>query len=265
MIRSPARRYRSAEEVSRLAQFVDAAAGAIRRTSAITSSPTTTGARSSAWASISRCARARDHKVTLDDYMRRMWQEFGRVSPPAEGAVARPYTHAGSARRYWPRCPAIVRLPTSFFDRFVQGREVVDYAPLLARGGLDAAEAQPGPRRGSARCRSNSAAAHRECATPTMEDTPVYAAGLDRGDELLSFDGVAVTGRQPARRRGASAGGRATRCGCPIRRRGSTMDAHVDDCRRSDACSCCRRNGRDAALASRTRVPGALARVTPVT
>ena len=29
---------------------------------------------------------------------------------------------------------------------------------------------------------------------PTIEDTPAYAAGLDRGDELLSFDGVAVSG-----------------------------------------------------------------------
>jgi predicted metalloprotease with PDZ domain len=27
-----------------------------------------------------------------------------------------------------------------------------------------------------------------------MEDTPLYRAGLDRGDELLSFDGVAITG-----------------------------------------------------------------------
>jgi S1-C subfamily serine protease len=29
---------------------------------------------------------------------------------------------------------------------------------------------------------------------PTTEDTPAYAAGLDRGDEVLSFDGAAVTG-----------------------------------------------------------------------
>jgi predicted metalloprotease with PDZ domain len=32
-------------------------------------------------------------------------------------------------------------------------------------------------------------------AMPTVEDTPVYLAGLDRDDELLSFDGVALTGR----------------------------------------------------------------------
>ena len=32
-------------------------------------------------------------------------------------------------------------------------------------------------------------------AEPTLEDTPAYAAGLDRGDELLSFDGVAISSR----------------------------------------------------------------------
>jgi S1-C subfamily serine protease len=31
-------------------------------------------------------------------------------------------------------------------------------------------------------------------AMPTTEDTPVYIAGLDRDDELLSFDGVPVAG-----------------------------------------------------------------------
>ena len=29
---------------------------------------------------------------------------------------------------------------------------------------------------------------------PTIEDTPAHAAGLDRGDELLSFDGLAIKG-----------------------------------------------------------------------
>ena len=32
-------------------------------------------------------------------------------------------------------------------------------------------------------------------AAPALEDTPVYAAGLNRGDELLSVDGVALTSR----------------------------------------------------------------------
>ena len=59
VIRSPARKYRSAEEVSRFAQFVDA--GVVDRPDEHrqhTSSPTTTGARSSASASICRCERA---------------------------------------------------------------------------------------------------------------------------------------------------------------------------------------------------------------
>ena len=29
---------------------------------------------------------------------------------------------------------------------------------------------------------------------PTAEDTPLYMAGVDRGDELIAFDGVTITG-----------------------------------------------------------------------
>ena len=92
VIRSPARKYRSAEEVSRFAQFVDAA---------VWVDPTNVdnnfvsyydwGAVIGLGLDLSLRART-DHKVTLDDYMRRMWQEFGRVTPPVEGTVARPYT-----------------------------------------------------------------------------------------------------------------------------------------------------------------------------
>ena len=38
-----------------------------------------------------------------------------------------------------------------FFDRYIQGREVVDYEPLLARAGLAAAKAQSRAAPGSAR------------------------------------------------------------------------------------------------------------------
>ena len=81
-----------------------------------------------------------------------------------------------------------------FFDRFVQGREVVDYAPLLARAGLILRKRSPGRAVDWACVARLQRTARRGSRVPTVEDTPVYAAGLDRGDELLSFDGVAVTG-----------------------------------------------------------------------
>ena len=143
VIRSPARKYRSAEEVSRLAQFVDAA---------VWTDPTNTNNNYVSyydWGAVIGLAldlslRARtDHKVTLDDYMRRMWQEFGRATPAVEGVVARPYTMLDLRTVLADVCGDRT-FADDFFDRFVQGREVVDYAPLLARAGMILRRRSPG-------------------------------------------------------------------------------------------------------------------------
>ena len=211
MLRSPARKYRSAEEVSRFAQFVDAAVWA---------DPTNVdntfvsyydwGAVIGLGLDLSLRART-DHKVTLDDYMRRMWQEFGRAAPPVEGAVARPYT-LQDLRRVLADVSGDRAFADEFFDRFVQGREVIDYAPLLARAGLILRKRSPG-RPWIGRVSLDFGDGTPRIAMPTVEDTPLYAAGLDRGDELLSFDGVAITG--PSRLEEAVQRRRpATRCDC---------------------------------------------------
>ena len=192
VIRSPARKYRSAEEVSRLAQFVDAA---------VWSDPTNVDNGFVSyydWGSIiglglDLSLRARtDHKVTLDDYMRRLWQEFGRPEPPTEGAVARTYT-LQDLRRVLGEVSGDRAFASDFFDRFVHGREVLDYAPLLSRAGMVLRKRSPGrPWIGPASF--DFGAGTPRIAVPTIEDTPLYAAGLDRGDELLSFDGLAIKG-----------------------------------------------------------------------
>jgi predicted metalloprotease with PDZ domain len=192
VIRSPARKYRSAEEVSRLAQFVDAA---------VWTDPTNTandyvsyydwGAAIGLALDLSLRART-DHKVTLDDYMRRMWQEFGRATPEVEGVVARPYTVQDLRKALADVCGDRT-FADDFFDRFVQGREVVDYALLLARAGMILRRRSPG-RSWIGELSFDFSNGTPRVAMPTLEDTPVYMAGLDRDDELLSFDGVAVAG-----------------------------------------------------------------------
>ena len=204
MIRSPARKYRSAEEMSRFAQFVDGA---------VWTDPTNDdnhfvsyydwGAIIGLGLDLSLRARS-DHKVTLDHYMRRMWQEFGRAAPASEGAVARPYT-AQDLRRVLADVYGDRAFADDFFERFVHGRDVLDYAPLLARAGLILRKRSPGrPWIGPLWLD----AAERHAAQwrrRRIEDTPAYAAGLDRGDELLSFDGVAITEPQPSGRGGRAA------------------------------------------------------------
>jgi predicted metalloprotease with PDZ domain len=192
VIRSPARKYRSAEEMSRHAQFVD---------QAVWPDPTNgdnTYISYYHWGSViglglDLSLRARtDHKVTLDDYMRRMWQEFGRVTPAIEGVVARPYTMQ-DLRNVLADVSGDRAFADDFFDRFVQGREALDYAPLLARAGMILRKRSPG-RSWIGDLSFDFSNGTPRIAMPTVEDTPVYIAGLDRDDELVSFDGIAVTG-----------------------------------------------------------------------
>ena len=193
VIRSPARKYRSAEEVSLFAQFVD---GAVWTDSTNLDNQFVSyydwGAIIGLGLDLSLRART-DHKVTLDDYMRRLWQEFGRGAPPMEGAVARPYT-VEDLKPVLADVAGDSAFASDFFERFVHGRDVVEYAPLLARAGLILQKRRPGrPWIGPLGLEFGNGAAR--VVAPTLEDSPAYMAGVDRDDELLSFDGVAVSGR----------------------------------------------------------------------
>ena len=192
ILRSPARKYRSAEEASRFAQFVDAAAWPdVTTFDNHYASYYDWGAVIALGLDLSLRTRT-DHVVTLDDFMRRMWQEFGRPAPPSEGTVARPYT-SQDLRRVLADVSGDRAFADDFFDRFVHGRDVVDYAPLLARAGLVLRKRNAGrPWIGDVSLDfSNNTP---QIVMPTLEDTPAYIAGLDRGDELLAFDGVAISG-----------------------------------------------------------------------
>jgi predicted metalloprotease with PDZ domain len=192
VVRSPARKYRSAEDVSRFSQFVDAA---------VWPEPTNFDNHFVSyydWGSVIALAldlslRARsDHKVTLDDYMRRMWQEFGRVTPPAEGVVANPYTMA-DLRRVLADVSGDRAFADAFFDRFIQGREVADYTALLARAGFVLRKRSAGRAWiGDVSFDFTNGTARVDM--PTVEDTPLYIAGVDRDDQLISLDGVIITG-----------------------------------------------------------------------
>jgi predicted metalloprotease with PDZ domain len=221
VIRSPARKYRSAEEMSRFAQFVDAA---------VWSDPTNVdnnflsyyewGAVIGLGLDLSLRART-DHKVTLDGFMRRIWQEFGRATATIQGAVTHPYAMQ-DLQHVLADVSGDRAFADEFFGRFIRAREVVDYAPLLARAGLMLRKRAPGrPWIGPISFDFNSGAPR--IAAPTIEDTPAYIAGLDRGDDLLSFDGVVITG--PSRLQEAVQRRRpGDKVRLSIRRRGATQD-----------------------------------------
>lgn len=190
---SPGRQLRSAIDMSRLAPFVDAAAS-IDRTAwpNVFISYYTYG--SAIGFGLDLTLRDRSNgTVTGDDYMRAVWQRFGRT-PSEPGMVATPYTIADleavladvSGDRAFAR---------EFFQRYVEGREVVDYARLLRRAGLVVRPQQQGrPTLGSAQL--SAATGGVRVASLVAFDAPLARAGVAQDDLLVTLDGTALT--QPA-------------------------------------------------------------------
>ena len=135
---SPGRRIRSAEDMSRLAPFVDAAVS-VDRTSFDNTyiSYYTWGAAIALGLDLTLRDRS-NGKTTLDDFMRALWQKHGKPGGKAPGYVDNPYTVA-DLKATLAAVAGDAAFAESFFARFIQGRELVDYGPLLERVGLRAA------------------------------------------------------------------------------------------------------------------------------
>ena len=133
-------------------------------------------------------------RVTLDGYMRALWEQFGRSESAAPGVVGQPYTPS-DAEAVLGRVAGDAAFASEFFARYIDGREVVDYARLLRQAGIVMRPAAPGraslgalPLGGMRVVRS------------TAYGSPLHAAGLDRDDAIVSFDGRRVTSVSDLRR-----------------------------------------------------------------
>jgi predicted metalloprotease with PDZ domain len=184
VVEAPGRRFASAVGMSLQAPFVDAAASIAPHNRGNTFlSYYTWGA--GIGLGLDLTLRTRFPGVTLDDYMRAMWREFGRGQTAAL-APARPYTLA-DLRRVLGEVTRDPAFASDFFDRYIEGHEVVDYAALLARAGFLLRKQAPGrpwlgvpisPGEGGV----------------LVDDWPlshgsVYRAGLSADDVIVSMDG----------------------------------------------------------------------------
>lgn len=188
VIASPGRLLNSAVEMSRLAPFTDAAT-AIDPTNFGNTfiSYYTWGEAIGLGLDLTLRART-DGVVTLDDYMRALWQRFGKPGGPTPGSVARPYTLV-DARSVLAAVSGDERFAATFFERFIEGRDVVDYAELLDRAGLVLQPRAPGVA-SLGRVRLG---AGMTVMAPTPYGSPLYEAGVDRGDVLARLDGEDVS------------------------------------------------------------------------
>jgi predicted metalloprotease with PDZ domain len=184
VVTAPGRGHYSAVEMSMQAPFVDAASAIDPHNRGNTFLSYYT------WGSgiglgLDLTLRTRFAGVTLDDYMRAMWREFGRAQTYAL-APARPYTLADQRRVLGEvtRDPAFAN---DFFARYIEGREVVDYEALLARAGfLLRKQAAGRPWLGVQLGQGEGGV--------LVDDWPiatgsVYQAGLSADDVILSLDG----------------------------------------------------------------------------
>jgi len=189
---SPGRRLRTAEEMSRLAPFVDAAA-AIDRTAWDNTfiSYYTFGAAIAMGLDLSLRDRS-DGRTTLDTYMQALWARHGRPGQKEPGMVATPYT-MDDLKTVLAEVSGDAAFAQSFFAKYIQGHEVVDYAPLLARAGLTLRKRNPGTAffTGSEALSFNGGSGAR-VTSPVAFESWLYKAGVERDDVIVSLGGVAL-------------------------------------------------------------------------
>jgi predicted metalloprotease with PDZ domain len=187
---SPGRRLRSAEDMSRLAPFVDAAVSVDRNSFDNTYiSYYTWGAAIALGLDLTLRDRS-GGKITLDDFMRALWQKYGKPGGKAPGYVDNPYTVA-DLKTALASVSGDAAFADNFFARFIQGRELVDYEPLLARFGFVLRKASQ--RAASAgRLRLQDVQGRPRIVASVPFGSPAYTAGLERDDVILAVGGMDV-------------------------------------------------------------------------
>jgi len=182
---------RSAVEMSRMAPFIDGG-----RTVDRTNWPDTVisyypfGGAIALALDLSLRERS-DGKVTLDTFMRAMWQRYGKPGGSREGYVDHPYSVA-DAESVLATVSGDGAFAHDFFARYVEGHDVADYAHLLERAGFALRKRNAGRAwLGDVRFESRGGGPV-HVANLVAPTWPAYAAGLDQDDELREMDGQAI-------------------------------------------------------------------------
>jgi predicted metalloprotease with PDZ domain len=214
VINNPGRQFRSAVQMSQLAPFTDAARSIDRTNHSTTFISYYTYGCAIALALDLTLRDRSNGAMTLDDYMRAMWRVHGKPGGPQPGLVANPYTLA-DARARLAEVSGDRAFADEFFDKYIEGRDVADYARLLLRAGYvlrrrNAGAAWLGP--------ANAVDSSGAITSLTPWGSPIFAAGLDQGDVIIDVEGKAIAaGVLQAAVKARKPGGRLT---VTVKRRG---------------------------------------------
>jgi len=187
---SPGRQIHTAEEMSQMAPFVDAATSIDRTNFDNTFISYYTWGESIALGLDLTLRQRSDGRITLDDFMRAMWQQFGKGGGREPGYVDRPYTMA-DAKAVLATVAGDRAFADDFFARYIQGHEVPDYARLLTAAGLALRPRTPQSGfAGELRLQDSPGGVRIGAAVPT--GSAAYRAGLDRDDVITAIGGRAT-------------------------------------------------------------------------
>jgi predicted metalloprotease with PDZ domain len=185
---SPGRLIRSAVEMSQFASFVDAATSIDRTNFDNTFISYYTWGEAIGLALDLSLRDKTDGKVTLDQFMRALWQKHGKPGGRLPGYVDNPYTLA-DARSTLAEVAGDRAFAEDFFARYIEGHQVADYTRLLARAGLALRPRSPGQGyAGDLRLQDGGGTVR--VAAPVPFGSPAYAAGVERDDLILSIGGA---------------------------------------------------------------------------
>ncbi|MBX0335234.1 PDZ domain-containing protein [Pontibacter sp. HSC-14F20] len=125
----------------------------------------------------------RDFNTTLDNYMQALWQKYGQAEKPYTMADLQQTLAEVTKDTAW---------AADFFKRQVFGSELPDYAALLAEAGLQLRKANTGKATlGPANFEFSKQGA--KLLNGTYVTSPLYKAGINRGDVILTINGKKVT------------------------------------------------------------------------
>jgi predicted metalloprotease with PDZ domain len=187
VVNSPGRSFGSAVQMSQLAPFVDRSVSTDRTNFANTFISYYTWGQVIALGLDLTLREKSEGRVTLDDFMRALWDKYGRPGTKTPGLVETPYTMS-DLKSVLAAVSGDAAFAQDFFARYIEGREVVDYARLLARAGLilrprAAGRAWAGP------LRTQDTQTGARVVSDMLFGTPAYQAGLDREDIIVSVGG----------------------------------------------------------------------------
>lgn len=191
VLNSPGSRFYSPVEMSMQAPFVDAA------TSVDDQNKENTFISYYSWGAVIGLGldlkmRSEFENVTLDDYMRALWQTHGKPE--------RPY-RLEDLKNTLAKVTGNRDFAQNFFDRHIYGSEMVELKPLFANAGFLLRKEFPG----QAVISFGSERINFEADRPTITEntligSPLYNAGIDQDDVLISLDGNSLTNARELQR-----------------------------------------------------------------